>query len=168
METTSFDLIKIMTEFTSLSDKEYTRSKNSQCRLLQSSFKRDTTFDLSTSLLRYILKNPSRYGYRPLTFLNQRVACFLVSSSPEFSQRKTEKTHSIVYTLIIYPSNDESSPLSYFLLLTRNDERIYTQNVSSSSGDLLLEYIDSGFYLGDILKSAEKTIDSLIDQVFFI
>jgi hypothetical protein len=49
------------------------------CRIVQQSFEPDPSLNLTPSLLKYILKNPSKYGFKSLTQQRRRRGCFLSS-----------------------------------------------------------------------------------------
>ncbi|KAJ3163034.1 hypothetical protein HDU86_002203 [Geranomyces michiganensis] len=114
---------------------------------------------VSSSLFQYILKNPLRYGFHPVTMRGQPIACSLTSTSPDFSRpgsgkmEKTEQPEN-VYTLIVYSSAGDESTIHTAEAQGRGDDYKQSQHPqqqprahqrkssagSSTSGKLCLRY----------------------------
>ncbi|TPX56462.1 hypothetical protein PhCBS80983_g04528 [Powellomyces hirtus] len=72
---------------------------------------------VSSSLFQYILKNPLRYGFFPILFQGQPIACSLTSTTPDFrrpgsgsSLINSEDQPENVYTIVVYSTTEEQSP----------------------------------------------------------
>ncbi|KAJ3222893.1 hypothetical protein HK099_001778 [Clydaea vesicula] len=149
-------------------------------RIFNQPFVSETARNLSPSLLVYILKNPSRYGFNSLFQNNKKRAFFLVSKTPDFNFKPKFEAIDILpetrnsFVLIVYPNSGVLSPptenlLSFFVLLIKPESYHNTQSVHNNlkfsvNSDPLLEYLDNGFYLGDIVKCASKKLELLLEQ----
>ncbi|KAJ3284146.1 hypothetical protein HDU76_008344, partial [Blyttiomyces sp. JEL0837] len=150
--------------------------------------------DLSLSLFRYIMANPTRYGFRPLCLDRVPVACFVTSDYPDFAPNggSTRFTKGdFTYTTVIYIDKDSSDGgregtsynsvhvpgdetvcLRYFVIVLDKAEGFAPQSSASKSPsfldpayvDDLKEYLTSGCYLSDIIKFADAKILHLVEQ----
>lgn len=154
-----------------------TRAAYAQCRIVHQSLD-SANPRLSPSLLKYILKNPQRYGFKSLVQNKRRRACFVVSTTPDFAEESTQKPScDFTYGMVVYPtalvepgSESHHSSLSLFVVVLYNQEFVFEnlpQGTRVDDGIPLKEYLDDGFYLGDIVHYAQSRVRLLIEKVSF-
>ncbi|KAH6584712.1 hypothetical protein BASA60_000852 [Batrachochytrium salamandrivorans] len=127
-----FDLIPVLRSFVALNPRKARFSRN---RIINGRY-RLSKDESSSSLFKYILKNPQAYGFQPLMFDGTTTACWLTTSdislySPSLSQgtfgpRSTESRH--LYTLILCTAPSSVQSLG-------NDGSLSSENGMSPSKD---------------------------------
>ncbi|KAI9324421.1 hypothetical protein DFJ73DRAFT_244081 [Zopfochytrium polystomum] len=93
-----FHLIEALEAFTKYNNR---RSIYARSRLLGLSCKADHS-QQSSSLFQYILKTPGRYGFQPVIFNGEAVACFLSSTSPDFLEHSKFPEGALRFTIVLY------------------------------------------------------------------
>ena len=121
--------------------------------------------NVSTSLFQYIFMNPFRYGFSPVSDCANRSGCYLKSKTPDFrtkSKISYIEGEEIDYILIVYYNRDrlvsDTEPILKFYIIVVNLKPLSLDEGLSAS-----EYIGGGYYLGDIVKNAEKRISDLLN-----
>lgn len=144
------------------------------CRIVKQDIDKDISGNLTPSLLKYILKNPTIYGFKSLILQRRRRGCFLSSSRPDFDDAITSSPGKGAYSylMLVYPSlsgSMESNSSLSLVVFASFTENFRVENLQGSrttnDGTPLKEYLDDGFYLGDIARYAEKRMKTLIEQV---
>jgi hypothetical protein len=139
----TLDLVDVMKAFTRHNSR---RPLFSRCRMLHCECFVDEP-SLSGSLFQYILKNPQRYGFRPILFDGNATACYLSSEFPDFSINGSEtmfERGSLTYTVVLYASADQDDA-TLQSTITANPASTYIRSVPlnsrrSTEGKLCLRY----------------------------
>ncbi|KNC96331.1 uncharacterized protein SPPG_08234 [Spizellomyces punctatus DAOM BR117] len=102
---------------------------------------------VSSSLFQYILKNPLRYGFFPIVYQGQPIACSLTSTTPDFSRPGSGtfddavEGPETVYTIVVYSTVEDSATDTATL---REEQRVHQRKgsagASSTSAKLNLRY----------------------------
>jgi hypothetical protein len=118
--------------------------------------------NVSFSLFQYIFLNPQRYGFSPLL---DNIGCYIRTKIPDFRNKELAKTlegEEYDYILVLYYNRQQApdaKPIfKYYILILNLTPLSINEDLSAS------EYIGSGYYLGDIVRNAEKRIIDLLSM----
>ncbi|KAJ3091169.1 hypothetical protein HK102_001446 [Quaeritorhiza haematococci] len=115
----SLDLLSIMQTFVTYNTK---RSNFARCRIVHGAHSPSGVRNISMSLLRYILKNPERYGFESVLRKGGPTACFTTSQSADFGALRnwqdsqaggggavvgSMSQFNYTFTIVVYPSSEE-------------------------------------------------------------
>jgi hypothetical protein len=116
--------------------------------------------NVSFSLFQYIFLNPQRYGFSPLL---DNIGCYIRTKVPDFRIKELENTlegEEYDYILVLYYNRQQVSDakpiFKYYIIILNLTPLSINEDLSAS------EYIGSGYYLGDIVRNAEKRIIDLL------
>ncbi|ORX51512.1 hypothetical protein BCR36DRAFT_351388 [Piromyces finnis] len=100
------DILDILNTFVRYNPKHQDFARN---RILKGQCTVDcSSFSGNQRLFQYILRNPSRYGFRPVKSHGETVACYLSSNFADFNQTEdvySEGDNLYQYTLVVYNTN---------------------------------------------------------------
>ena len=116
-----------------------------------------TDANVTFSLFQYIFMDPQRYGFSPLL---DNIGCYIQTKTPNFRIKElaTVEGEEYDYILVLYYNRQSNSKpiFKYYIVILNLTPLSINQEMSAS------EYIGSGYYLGDIVRNAEKRIIDLL------
>lgn len=161
----SINVLEVMHSFLKFNTQ---KAPFARCRIMHHILKYDNLVHMDTAIRSYIFSNPEKYGYQPLLFKNEVIACYMTTTSPLFQATITSSSP-FSHTLVIYPNNSKDSvELACFVLILDNMNMFPDETDKGLLGEHeeeVDEYMHSGYYLLDILKNGIKQVDSMIEKV---
>lgn len=114
--------------------------------------------NVSSSLFQYIFLNPQRYGFCPLL---DYIGCYIRTKTPDFrTVSNSIDGEEFDYILVLYSNRQQTvdaKPIfKYYIVVLNLTPLAIDDDISTS------EYIGGGYYLGDIVRNAEKRISALL------